>query len=770
MGIYSEIGRAVQLPEVIVKARGEAVYTTDMGVPGMLYGKILRSKYPHARILSIDVAEAKRLPGVKAVITANDIPRNLWGLLVKDKPALTTDKVRYVGDEIAGVVATDVDKAEEALDRIKVEYEELPAVFDATEAMKKESPVIHEKLADYKQITPIYPVAGTNINSFRKLRKGDAEIGFKQADFIFEDEFVVPTVHSCALEPITCISQMDAADNITIWSSTQTPYEVRDAIADYLGMPYNKIRVIVPFLGGGFGGKLIMKAELICALMSKAAGRPVKLEFSREEFFMAGGRRPPLVMKIRTGVKKDGKIVARHCHNIWDSGAYADHTARMALRALQSGGGPYDIPNVSVDSYTVYTNNSCSTAFRGYGTNHLTWAIECHMDTIAEKLNIDPLEFRMKNALQEGCLSPTGQKLQSVGLQECLADVKDKANWGKLRDKKPFTGVGIACFSKPTNTPTAAGAVVKLNQDGTAELLISSVDMGQGSHTGLAQMAAEELGIHTEMIKTVYPDTQATPYYGGTAGSRTCFVLGNAVKGAAISAKNQILDLASSVLGIDSDKLELTDGKVAVKGSPEKAMSLSDLPIGGAKFRKGVGYPVIGECSWSSASEGTAADPETGQAKRTAAFWIYGVQMVEVEVDPDTGKVDIKRIISAHNVGKILNPLLLEGQCEGGIAMAIGEALYEKVLYDGGKTINPTFVDYKVPGFSEVPGKMECAFLEIPNKDAPYGNLGMGESPVLGIAGAVTNAVYDAIGVRIKELPLTGERIVRALQEQVKGA
>ena len=764
----SVVGKAV-IPDLSAKARGTAVYTSDMKLPGMLCGKILRSKLAHARILNIDVNRVKRLPGVKAIITGKEAPANLWGIMIKDKPAFATDKVCFIGDEIAGVVATDEDIADEALELIDVEYEEIPAILDPMEAMKKSAPLIHEKLGEYEVITPILPIANSNINSYRKLRQGNVGEGFEQADYVFEDEYKVPSIHTCAFEPMVCIAQADAGGNITIWSSTQAPYEVRDTIAEYLRVPFNKVRVIAPLLGGGFGGKLHMKGELACAIMSQVVERPVKLDFSREEVFVGGGRRPSLITRIKTGMKKNGDIIARHCWNVWDSGAYADMSPRIALRGMQNGGGAYKISNIWVDSHCVYTNNPISTAYRGYGTNHMTWAVEAHTDSIAEKLNIDPVGFRLQNALDEGDIAPTGQVLHAVGLKECLRSLKEKGKRVSTRNKKPFTGVGIACFHKPTNTPTAGGAFVKLNQDGTADLLMSAVDMGQGSNTTLAQMVAEELGIPVGKVRVSLPDTAMTPYYSGTAGSRTNFVIGNAVKRATASVRNQLLKLASVVLDVNVERLELKDGKISIKGSAE-GIELNKLPIGGGKFASGVGHPVIGEGYYSSAGPGTIPDPETGQAERTAVFWSYGANLVEIEVDPDTGMIRINRIISAHNVGKVLNPFLIERQCEGGLVMAIGEALYEKMIFEDGVTMNPNFRDYKLPTFSETPGKIEYIFVEIPHREAPYGNVGIGEMPTIATPAAVTNAVYDAIGVRFKELPLTPEVILKALKDKKEEA
>ena len=767
MGTYSVIGKSVPDIDIIKKAKGSAVYATDIKLPGMLYGKILRSEYPHARILNINASKAKRLPGVEAVITGKDIPPTHWGIVIKDKHVFAVDKVRCIGDEVAGVVAIDTDTAEEACELIEVEYEELPAVFDPVEALKEDAPLLHERLEEYEHISSVRPVPNTNISSKFKLRRGNVDEGFRQADYIFEDEFKVPSIHTSPLEPMACLAQVDAIGNITIWSSTQSPYEIRDTIADYLGIPFNKVRVIVPFLGGGFGGKFHVKGELACVIMSQFVRKPVKLVFTREEVFTAGGVRHPLIIKVKTGVNKDGTIAGRHCTEIWDSGAYADAGPRIMWRAIQSAGGPYNIPNIWVDSYNVYTNNPVACAYRGFGANQPTWAIESHMDIIAEKLNLDPLEFRLKNSLEEGSICPTGQVAHAVGLRECLRTLEDKGNWSKLKqEKKKYTGVGVACFHKSTRTPTSGSAFVKVNEDGSVDLMVSLVDMGQGTGTVLAQIVAEELTVPLEKVSVSMPDTQTTPYYSATTGSRSAFVLGSAVKMAAIAAKKELLAVASPLLGVEAEKLELEDGKVLVKGSSGKEMSFSALPIGGDKFVSGVGCPVIGAGFFSSADKGTIPDLETAQASKSSLFWMYGAHLAEVEVDADTGKVKVKRILAVHNVGKALNPLLLEGQCEGGVSMAIGEALYEELIREKGKTLNDTFLDYTLPTFMEVPEKMESVFIEVPHNESPYGNIGIGEAVALGASAAIGNAIYNAIGTRIKELPITGEKIVKALREK----
>lgn len=767
MRTYKVIGKAIPDIEITKKTTGATIYADDIKLPGLLYGKLLRSPYPHARILNIDISKAKQLAGVKAVITGRDVPSRRWGAMIKDKLPFAVDKVRCIGEEIAGIVAVDIDIAEEACDLIEVEYEALPAVFDPVEAMKEGAPLLHEKLEEYERVPVARPVPNTNISSRYKLVKGDVEEGFKQADYVFEDEFEIPSIHTAPLETMACLAQADALGNVTVWSSTQSPYEVRDTIAECLGIPLNKVRVIVPFLGGGFGGKFHIKGELACAFMAQFTGKPVKLVFSRKEVFNAGGIRHPLTIRIKSGVNKDGTIIARHCSEIWNTGAYADAGPRVMMRAMQSGGGPYNISNLRVDACDVYTNNPVAVAYRGFGANQPTWAIEVHMDIIAGKLDIDPLEFRMKNAIEEGEICPTGQVAHAVGLKECLRTLEHKGNWSKLRQaKKSYRGVGIACFNKATNTPTSGSVFVKLNQDGSADVMVSLVDMGQGTGTVLAQIVAEELTIPLEMIRISMPDTEATPYYTGTTGSRAAFVLGNAVKMAAEAARKELFALVSQLWEVEVEKLELNDGMVSVKGSSEKATPLSALPIGGGKFVSGLGYPIVSAGFYSSGDKATVHNSETMQSSRSSLFWMYGAHLAEVEVDAETGKVKVVRVLAVHNVGKALNPLLLEGQIDGGVSMAVGEALYEQLIRKDGKILNDSFLDYKLVTFGEAPAKIEHVFVEVPHRDSAYGSIGFGEAAMLGVSAAIANAIYDAVGTRIKELPITSEKVSMALREK----
>jgi carbon-monoxide dehydrogenase large subunit len=766
---YSVIGKAVKNIDGIEITTGDAVFIDDIKLTGMLYGKILRSQYPHARILNIDVGKAKRLPGVAAVVTGKDVagyPR--YGLLMKDRPIFALDKVHYLGDSVAGVVAVDMDTAEEACSLIRVDYEELPAVFNQIEAMQEGAPLVHENLQEYECASSLRPVPNSNICAYFKLRQGDVEEGFKQADYIFEDELRTQPMSPSPIETVGCIASVDGRGNITVWSNTQMPYGLTDVITECLGIPANKVRVIVPHIGGGFGLKMIPKGELVCILMSQFAGKPVKLVFTREEDLTATTVRQPLITRVKTGVNRDGTIVARKCTLIWNTGAYADMGPRVSVRGATGGGGPYKIPHLWVDSYCVYTNNTVGGAIRGFGLSETTWAIESHMDMIAEKLNLDPLEFRWKNVLEEGVPTPTGQVAHAVGLKECLQSIKE--TWKKKSgERKNYSSVGISCFHKGTGTPSSSSAFIKINAEATVSVLTSSVEIGQGCRTVFAQIVAEELGLPVEKINVTMPDTFTTPYDSGTAGSRTTFIGGKAVKLAAQDARREILNIASQVMGIEADRLELKDGRVMVKGSSEGGVPLVELPMGGNYISGGevtIGYPVIGKGYFSTSREGSAMDLETGQGSRSSAFWMYGCNLVEIELDPDTGQIKVKRVIAAHNVGKAINPSMLVGQYEGGILMALGDALCEKLTWHKGETLNPSYRDYKIPTFEEIPEEIKSVIIEIPHEDSAYGNIGLGEAAMIGLPAAIGNALYNAVGVRIEELPITPEKVLHALKEK----
>ncbi len=755
----SVVGKRIERVDGSEKVTGQALYLDDLKMAEMLYGKVLRSAFPHAKIVNIDTGRAKRLLGVKVVVTGKDLPYT-YGPAVKDQPFYAIGKVRHLGEAVAGVAAIDRDVAEEALSLIRVEYEELPALFDPLEAVKPDALLIHEDLGQYWHADPFRPVAGTNICNHFKLRKGDIERGFHEADQIFEDTFTNQMVNHCCLETHGAVAQVNASGKVTMWAGAQSPFTSRQELASALGIPITKIRFINSWVGGGFGGKHGLKAEpLAVGLAMHAKGRPVKVVLTREEVFTSTVSRKPCTIWMKTGVKRDGRLIAREIKLYWDTGAYAEVGPWVCRNAGYASAGPYVIPHISVDSYCIYTNNPIGSGFRGFGVPQVTWAHESQMDIIAEALGIDPLEMRLINAVEEGSLSATGEILHSVGVKETLRKAAELCEW-----KKPLAknrGRGIACMNKNTSAPTSSSAVVRINEDGSVTVMTGAVDMGQGVQTIAAQIVSEELSIPIERIQVLNPDTDMTPYDRSTSSSRATFHTGNAIRAAAIDARNQIFEMVSQSMEANPSDLVLKEGRIFVAGSPSKSVAISDVVKGGAYMTK-AGKPVVGRGVFSTSSTFIPLDPETGQSAKPTAFWMYASQAAEVEVDTETGKVEVLKMTAAHDVGKAINPLLCEQQIEGSLVMGIGMTLYEEQVVYEGKTLNPNFHDYKLPTSLDVPSLVPCV-VEAAHESGPYGAKGLGEPGLAPSAAAISNAIYDAIGVRVTDLPITPEKILKAL-------
>ncbi len=758
------IGKSISKVDGLEKVTGAAIFATDLKLAGMLHGKVLRSPLPHARIVNIDTRQAKRVPGVRAVVTGEDL-KALYGRSIQDQPFFCFEKVRYVGDVVAGVAAADEDTAAEALSLIRVEYEELPAVFDPLLAMEAGAPVIHENLKEYWCASGLFPVPGSNICNRFKLRRGDLEQGFREADIISESTFSSQMAQHCHLEPHAAIVQVDASGRVFIWSNTQTPYAVRAELAKSLGLPVNRIRVIIPHIGGAFGGKSGPKVEPLCyALAAEVKNhRPVRVVLTREEEFSATSVvRHPSVITVRSGVRKSGTLTGHEIRIVFDTGAYADSGPVVLRSAGMAASGPYYVPNIRVDGYCVYTNKIVAGAFRGFGIPQVMWAIESQMDILAEKIGMDPVEFRLKNALDEGSLSITGQKLKSVGVKECIRRAARAIGWnegGRIRGR----GKGVAAMHKSTQTPTSSTAFVKLNEDGTADVLASTVDMGQGSKTVFAQIAAEELGLNVKDVRVINPDTDVTPYDHFTGSSRSTFHMGNAVKAAAADAKLQLLENAAPLLQASPSDLEARQGLISVKGFPDRKIAVKQVPMGaGGHFAKG--NPIIGRGAYTVQS-GTSIDPETGQGSNPSVFWMYGAQAAEVEVDEETGAVTVLKVSAAHDAGKGINPLNCEQQIEGAIGMGVSLTVLEELKVKDGKIANTNFADYKIATSLDMP-EMVPIIVESPHDEGPYGAKGIGEPALAAIGPAIANAIYDAVGIRIRDLPITPEKVLQALWEK----
>ncbi len=749
---YVTIGKPVPRIDALEKVTGRAMYIDDLKFSDVLYGKILRSPHAHAKIKRIDTSKAEALPGVRAVVTGKDAPFR-GGEAIRDQPFLAVGKVRCVGEVVAAVAADTKEIAEHAVGLIVVEYEPLAAVLDVMEAVKPSAPLIHEEMHAYAHMPVVTVVPHTNICAKFEFKQGDVEKGFRESDYVFEDTFRFPTGHHCQIEPFGAVAQVNVNGKITIWVANDAPHRLRKDIADAMGIPFENLRVICPpFMGGGFGGKGGLKVETVCiALAMHTNGRPVKIILDREEVFMASLMKHAAVATVKTGVKKDGKIVATHAKLYYDTGAYAEKGPTVTLHGCESGVGPYKVPNTLVEGYTVYTNNPVAGALRGYGLPQSSWAHESMIDMIADKLGIDQIEMRLKNALEEGSINPTrGDILTSVGLKECITKAAEAIEWNKPRPLN--RGVGIACEYKATKTPSGSSAFVKVEQDGSASVITSAVEVGQGIKTILAQIASEELGIPMDRVIVTSPDTDYTPWDASTTASRATFHMGNAVRNAAKDAKVQILALAAAALNVSAEDLEVSNGEIRLKGG-DKKMTVAEAIRG--KWRSGL--TVLGRGTYYPEIKGTMFSARS-------IFYMYAAQAVDLEVDPETGKIKVHKVAAAHDVGKALNPMAVEGQIEGGVVQGLGTGLWEEVLYDeNGKMLNPNFRDYRVPTAVDAP-EIIPIIVEATHEEGPFGAKGIGEMTLVSTPTAVGNAIYNATGIRLKELPATPERLLKYLK------
>ncbi len=759
------LGRRLVTSNAWDKVRGSFEFAADLPFRGLLSGAVLRSPHPHARIRHMDLAAARRMAGVVAVVTGQEFAGR-YGPALTDQPVLARDVVRYAGEPVVAVAAREEGCALEALEAIRVDYEPLPPVLSAEQALQPESPLVHPDLDRYTVAPGVFPKPGTNICNHFRLRRGDIQRALDSAAHVLTHRLTTQKTQHASLEPHVSIARADAAGRVQLWTNTQTPFVTRRLIAEAFGLPVSQVRITVAPPGGGFGGKAYARLEpLAVALALRSGNRPVRLVQTREEEFCGSTvTRHPTRIEVTTGLSADGTILARQTRLLFDTGAYADIGPRVCRNAGFSSAGPYVVPNVAVDAYCVYTHSVPAGAMRGFGIPQVTWAIENHTDMIAHQLGFDPLAFRLQNAIEEGSLSPTGQVLHSVGVKETLQLAAQAIGWEAPR--RPGVGRGVACGHKSTVSPSASSCVMRINEDGSVHLLISTVDMGQGAHVALAQMAAEELGIQPDRIVVTGPDTDVTPYDMATVSSRSTFFMGNAVLDAARKLKERILDLAAEVLEANRADLVYQKGRVHVAGSPSRGLDLHQVPQGASFYAgaraAGRGKPLVCE-GISSAENATPLDPATGQGENPSAFWMYFAQAAEVAVDVTTGRVKVLRIASAHDVGRIINPQLLEGQIEGACLLGLGEALYEDMLQHNGIVMNPGFLDYQVPTFNELP-EIVCRFVENPHRDGPFGAKGVGEPAQAAVAAAVANAIYDAVGVRVFSLPITPEKILQALK------
>jgi CO/xanthine dehydrogenase Mo-binding subunit len=768
----TQIGKTVRRLDYETKVTGKAHYLADINVPGMCHGKILRSPYAHARIKRIDASKALKVPGVMAVLTRDDILHDegiepYYGPVFKDQTIVAVEKVRHVGDPVAAVAALTMDAAEEALALIEVDYEELPAVLDVREALSSTATLVHDSVklpgSGFADLAEIKPVEGTNICTHFKLNRGDIEKGFAEADQVFEDTFTLPATQHSFLETHACIASVEPGGRITVWATTQNPFVVRTQLANIFKVPVSKVRVIVPYLGGGYGGKVYPKVEPITVALAQKAGRAVRVVLSREEVFYTITKHAA-VIRMKTGVKNDGTLVARECEIHLDTGAYAEIGPRVAKKSGYTAAGPYRIPNLKIDSYSVYTNKPPAGAFRGFGVSQSAWAVESQMDIIAAALKMDPLELRKKNGYNEGDKFVTDETLRAIGLKECLDEVAKSIGWEakkfkgssvqKFNDGNIRRGKGLACMIKATITPSISCAVVKLNEDASLSIYIGTVEMGQGSDTVMAQIAGAELGIPLQQIQVLGVDTDVVPYDLTTSSSRSTFHMGKAVQLAAQDIQRQLKEIVAKEYGVPEDKISFADGKLRL---PETALDYAEV-----MFKR---FGMQGGTLVGDGQVKTSTKDEFGE-KSTSAFWFLAAGAAEVEVDTDTGKFKLLKYATAVDVGKALNPLGCRQQLAGAAITGMGQAMFEEIAYDNGQLINPNLVDYVLPSLGDMPAVIDPICVETPDRNGPFGAKGIGESALIPVAPAIANAIYDAVGVRIKDLPIKAEKIYLGLEQK----
>jgi CO/xanthine dehydrogenase Mo-binding subunit len=742
------VGGSVQKIDACMKATGEAKFGGDIYLPGMLFGKILRSKLPHGRIRNIDTSKAEKLPGVKAVVTWKDAPDIQIGMYTNDWRFFAKDKVRYRGDVVAAVAATDLDIAGEALELIQVDYEELPGVFDPLDAMQPGAPLVHESIPQ-------------NVLCRRKIRKGDPEKVFLTCSDVFEDTFKTQMVEHCSIETHAAVAQFDHSGKVTIWSSTQAPFNNRVLLARGLQMQLNKVRIITTHVGGAFGGKQDLMVEPSCVLLSKKSGRAVRMVIDREEEFTASTVRHPFVLTYKTAVDRKGRILARKINLVQDLGAYNDLGEGVLRYAVILASGPYNIEHVWVDGVCVYTNQQVGGVMRGIGVSQACFAGESQIDVIAEAIGLDPFEFRLRNALKDGDVAPNGQRLVNIGFEQTLRAVVDQSGYAS-RKKREHHGFGMASMMYTCGIGGRrdySGAVVRVNEDGTVTLMIGVPDVGQGVRTTLAQICAQELGVRYEDVWVDQPDTDYCPvdFYGSNA-SRITYVAGNAVKSAAAKAKERILEGASRKWGAAAEDLLIVNSHVYRKGVSDPLGSLKELVM---EMHRPHGETIISSGTYQAAA--APVDHEDPERYLIPVF-TFATQLAEVELEPDTGKVRVLRIWAANDVGKAVNPVNVEGQVEGGIQIGLGFALSEEILRKQGQTLNASFSDYKIFTSADMP-MITPIIIEVPEPTGPFGARGVAESTTIPTAGAIANAVADAAGVRIHELPLSPERVLAALKK-----
>ncbi|MFQ5911981.1 MAG: xanthine dehydrogenase family protein molybdopterin-binding subunit [Nitrospinota bacterium] len=774
------VGKSVPRVDGLPKVTGRAQYVADLSLPGMLHAAVLRSPHPHALLKRVDAGEARKVPGVRAVLTGPELLKmkdisHYYGPAFRDQPIVAIERVRHVGEAVVAVAAETREAADRALSVVQVEYEPLPAVHTVLDAIKPDAPLVHEKVESAKTFADLahLEAGGTNICYNFRLRRGDAEKALAEAAKVFEDEYLSPPASHAHLEPHGVLAQWDLNGKLTVQTSTQSPSLVRNDLSNIYGIPLNQVRVVVPYLGGAYGGKMYDKLEPITTLLAKVSGRPVRWILDREEVFVTSSKHGA-VCRMQTGVSKDGRITVRKVAVYYDTGAYAEIGPRIAYKTGFTAAGPYNIPNVWIDSYCVYTHKTPAGPFRGFGVPQVAFAYESHMDKVAYHLGRDPVDLRMEYACDEGDIFASGTKLHSLGHKESLQKCAEAIGWEAGPRKPPSQpplrgkrrGKGAALALKSVLTPSTSGAVVEMGSDGSVNLLTSTVEMGQGSGTILCQIAAEELGVPFENVNIVQPDTDVTPYDTLTAGSRSAFHMGRAVQLASGDLRRQLFEVAAEALEVREDQLELREEAVQVSGMPDRSVSIAE--IFARRFKGAKGTTLVGQGVFQTSS--SHADPETGQSDNMAAYWFGGACAAEVEVDCETGSVKLVKFAGGADVGKAIHPAHCNQQILGAAITTLGLTLFESMRFENGQITNQSFLEYILPAFGDLPDEITPHVLETPHRDGPYGAKGVGETGTMATIPAVTAAIFDAVGIWIHEIPITPESVLRALRGMSDGS
>lgn len=772
MGDYSVIGHPLIRKDAYEKATGTAVFGPDVSFPDMLHAAIYQSPHAHAKIVSYDLAEARAVPGVRLVLTGEDLPTN-FGAFIADQPILAREKVRYHGEPVVAIAADTAHAAKEAAEKIHVEYELLEPVLDPFEALQPGAPLVHDNWSKYKHTADFNAIDGTNMCDHFPLRFGDVEKGFAQADVVVENTYRTAGVNHSTIEVHVATAKFDAiTKQLTIWTPAQSPFMVRKQLAGLIHLRQSDVRLICTYIGGGFGGKYELKLEPIAAVLAmRLGGKPVRVIYNRHEEYLGGCVRGSTVIKIKTACNNDGTLVAQKIESYFDTGAYSTTGPRINYNAGFAAMTPYKMPNVCIDGYTVVTNKQITSAYRGFGMPEYSFAFENQMDLLADKIGMDPYQFRLINLYHTGDLSATGEILPDVGIEKCLRAAADMINWeagdwkrrvmpdGKWRAK------GIACGIKLTGTPSTSSVILKFNDDASVQVLQSGMELGQGVNTVIPQFVAERLGIPYENVSVVPVDTMYTPYEKTTTGSRLTFHVGNAAVRAADDVIDQLRGLAAIAWKTEKERVSFENG--VLSGPDGETLAIRDI---GTTTMMKEQEPLLGRGLYSTSDVWDKPDPATHASKKPTVQWFWAAHACEVEVDPKTGKTTVLDYAAAQDVGTAINPMTCVQQVEGAVVMGLSHCLLEGLIYDKqGHLLNGNMVDFKVATAKDTNFNIKVALIENPVSDNPYGARGIGEPPVVPPAAAISAAVSRACGTRLKSIPLKADEVLQAIKDAADG-